>query len=125
MKQIFNQSEAGTTQIWVLTRHQYGIFAHIPQTSFRRKTSGGFVHCWLFCQANSEAEREGLILLFRFCLRDRQQTIYFSLDRTRHSHKRNQKTVFTGSSCCTLLITVNPLLSPPSQISPPFSEEES
>ena len=26
-----------TTQIWVVTRHQYGIFALVPQTSFRRK----------------------------------------------------------------------------------------
>ena len=71
MKQIFNQSEAGTTQIWVLTRHQYGIFTLIPRTSFRGETSGSFVHCWRFCQASSEAEGEGLILLFRFWLRFR------------------------------------------------------
>ena len=41
------------------------------------------------------------------------QTTYFSLDRTRHSHKRNQKTVFTGSSCCTLLIKTLTLTSSP------------
>ena len=76
MKQIFNQSEAGTTQIWVVTRHQYGIFTLIPQTLFRGETSGSFVHCWLFCQVNSEAEGEGLILLFRFCLRFRQPVFH-------------------------------------------------
>ena len=39
MKQIFNQSEA-LPQIWVVTRHQYGISALVFQTSFRGETSG-------------------------------------------------------------------------------------
>ena len=30
-----------TTQIWIMTRHQYGISALFPQTSFRGETSGG------------------------------------------------------------------------------------
>ena len=30
-----------TTQIWIMTRHQYGISALVPQTSFRGETSGG------------------------------------------------------------------------------------
>ena len=30
-----------TTQIWVVTRHQYGISALVSQTSFGGKTSGG------------------------------------------------------------------------------------
>ena len=29
-----------TTQIWIITRHQYGISALLPQTSFRGETSG-------------------------------------------------------------------------------------
>ena len=29
------------TQIWVVTRHQYGISALVPQTSFRGESSGG------------------------------------------------------------------------------------
>ena len=36
----FNQSE-NTTQIWVVTRHQYGIPALVPQTSIRGQTSCG------------------------------------------------------------------------------------
>ena len=38
-------------QIWVVTRHQYGISALISQTLFRRETSGGVGKCRLFSQA--------------------------------------------------------------------------
>ena len=38
-KICFNQSE-GTTQIWVVTRHQYGISVFVVQMSFRRKIGG-------------------------------------------------------------------------------------
>ena len=41
-----------TTQIWVMTRHQYGISALVSQTSFGRETSGSVAKCWLFSQAN-------------------------------------------------------------------------
>ena len=37
-----------TTEIWVVTRHQYGISALVPQTSFRGETSGGVVKSVLF-----------------------------------------------------------------------------
>ena len=40
-----------STQIWVLTRHQYGISAFISQTSFRGETSGGVAKCRLFSPA--------------------------------------------------------------------------
>ena len=41
-----------TNQIWLVTRHQYGISALVPQTSFRWETSGiGFTKCRLFSQA--------------------------------------------------------------------------
>ena len=40
-----------TTQIWVVTRHQYGISAFVSQTSFRWETSGGVVKCRLFSKA--------------------------------------------------------------------------
>ena len=40
-----------TTQIWVVTRHQYGISASISQTSFGRETSGSVAKCRLFSQA--------------------------------------------------------------------------
>ena len=40
-----------TTQIWVVTRHQYGISPLVSQTSFRRETCGGVVRkCQLFSQ---------------------------------------------------------------------------
>ena len=36
------------TQIWVLTRHQYGISALVPQSSFRGETIGDVSKCRLF-----------------------------------------------------------------------------
>ena len=44
-----------STQIWVVTRHQYGISAVVSQTSFRGEISGGVAKCRLF----SEAEYQG------------------------------------------------------------------
>ena len=41
-----------TTQIWVVTRHQYGISALVSQTSIREETSGGVAKCRLFRQAS-------------------------------------------------------------------------
>ena len=41
-----------TTQIWVVTRHQYGISALISQTLFRGKTTDGVAKFRLFSQAN-------------------------------------------------------------------------
>jgi len=38
-----------TTQIWVVTRHQYGISVPISQTSFH---GGGIAKCQLFSQAS-------------------------------------------------------------------------
>ena len=40
-----------TTQIWVVTCHQYGISALVSQTSFGGKTSGSVAKCRLFSQA--------------------------------------------------------------------------
>jgi len=40
------------TQIWVVTRHQYGISALVPQTLFRGNTSGGVAKCRMFSQAS-------------------------------------------------------------------------
>ena len=39
-----------TTQIWVVTRHQYGISALVSQTSFGGETSGSVAKCRLFAQ---------------------------------------------------------------------------
>ena len=41
-----------TTQIWVVTRHQYGISVLVSQTSFCGETSGAVANCRLFSQAS-------------------------------------------------------------------------
>ena len=42
-----------TSQIWLVTRHQYGISALVSQTSFGVETSGSVAKCRLFYQAIS------------------------------------------------------------------------
>ena len=42
-----------TTQIWVVTRHQYGISGLVSQSSFGGKTSGSIAKCRLFSQATA------------------------------------------------------------------------
>ena len=42
-----------TTQIWVVTRHQYGISALVSQTSFGGETSGDVAKGRLFFQADT------------------------------------------------------------------------
>ena len=44
-----------TTQVRVVTRHQYGISVLVSQTSFRGETSGGVAKCRLFSQATLSA----------------------------------------------------------------------
>ena len=44
------QQIRSTTQIWVVTRHQYGISALVSHTSFHGDTSGSVTKCWLFSQ---------------------------------------------------------------------------
>ena len=41
-----------TTQIWVVTRRQYGISVLVSQTSFDGETNGSVVKCHLFSQAS-------------------------------------------------------------------------
>ena len=66
-----------TTQIWVVTRHQYEISALDSQTSFRGKTSGGVAKCRLLPPAKYDHLN---------CL----QPIFFSqamcLGRAQHVH---------------------------------------
>ena len=45
------QPVRSTTQIWVVTRHQYGISALVTQTSFCEGPSGDLAKRWLFSQA--------------------------------------------------------------------------
>ena len=49
LKQISHAARPirSTTQIWIVTRHQYGISALISQTSFGGETSDGVVKCGL------------------------------------------------------------------------------
>ena len=45
----------GTTQVWLVTRHQYGISSPVPpQTSFHGETSGGVAKYLLFPQPRSQ-----------------------------------------------------------------------
>ena len=46
-----------TTQIWVVTRHQYGISAIVSQTSFRRETVGGVAKGRLFSYATTNRDK--------------------------------------------------------------------
>ena len=52
-KQIFLAIRpiGSNSQLWVVTRNQYGISALVPQTSFRWKTKGSFTKCQLYSQA--------------------------------------------------------------------------
>ena len=52
--QSFFQPIRGTTKIWAVTRHQYGISALVTPTSFCEGSSGDLVTRWLFSQAMSE-----------------------------------------------------------------------
>ena len=55
-----------TTQIWVVTPHQYGISALVSQTSFGGETSGSVAKCRLFSQANSSRLTAMNIIWFVF-----------------------------------------------------------
>ena len=48
---IAAQPIRSTTQLWVATRHEYGIYALVPQSSFFVQTSGGVATCRAFPQA--------------------------------------------------------------------------
>ena len=53
-----------TTQIWVVTCHQYGISALVSQTSFGEETSGSVAKCRLFSQATPPASSKNMHDLF-------------------------------------------------------------
>ena len=62
------------TQIWVVTRHQYGISALVSQTPFGRETSGGVAKCQLFSQATRLWNfkhlfrfKQNLLMIYRNC----------------------------------------------------------
>ena len=48
---IAAQPIRSTTQLWVVTRHEYGIYALVPQSSFFVQTSGGVEKCRALPQA--------------------------------------------------------------------------
>ena len=47
-----------TTQIWVVTRHQYGISVLVSQTSFRGETSGDVAKRRLFSRASRNFDQQ-------------------------------------------------------------------
>ena len=52
----FFQPIRSTSQIWVATRHQYGISALVSQASFGGETSGSVAKCGLFSQDNGRTD---------------------------------------------------------------------
>ena len=50
-----------TTQIWVVTRHQYGISALVSQTSFRGENSGGVAKCLAVFSGYSSTSRTVIV----------------------------------------------------------------
>lgn len=48
------QPIGGTTQIWVMTQHQYGISTVVPQASFCGETSGSVLKCRMFSTTSTD-----------------------------------------------------------------------
>ena len=61
---ILIQLIRSTTQIWVVTHHQYGISVLVSQTSFGGDTSGSIPKCRLFSQAIAKLVPGHLIFKF-------------------------------------------------------------
>ena len=51
-REIFFRPIRNTTQIWVVTRHQYVSFSVVRQKSSRGETSDDAVRCQMFSQIN-------------------------------------------------------------------------
>ena len=66
-----------TTQIWVVTRHQYGISALVSLTSFLGETDGGVAKCRLFSQAMATCK----FLFQEGAVQPRLQALLFSHGR--------------------------------------------
>ena len=64
LKQISHAARPirSTTQIWVVTRHQYGISALVSQMSFVGETSGSVAKCRLFSQATIHGQPLHILL---------------------------------------------------------------
>ena len=91
-----------TTQIWVVSRHQYGISALVSQTSFRGETSGGVAKCRLFSQVMLYSvilKVKTLIWIAELYLFDlwsaRNTYIYRTIIENNREFKGNSKNVFT------------------------------
>ena len=68
------QAIRSTTHIWVVTRHRYGNFAPVSQTSFRGENSAGVAKFRLFSQAIQTAHKTAL-----------------HNERTKYSYRQNAK----------------------------------
>ena len=64
LKQISQVAQPirSSTQIWVVTRHQYGISALVSQTLFSREIVGGIAKCHLFSQPTITDKNARLIV---------------------------------------------------------------
>ena len=83
-----------TTQIRVVTRHQYGISALVSETSFRGETSGGIPKCRLFSQA--KVQYISVTFLNRPCTTTGREVFYFRIRcRTLKRKRRISRFLFS------------------------------
>ena len=74
-----------TIQIWVVTRHLYGISALVCQTSFRGETSGGVAKYRLFSEADKfwlvslSILKVGMFVTFVYSIKDNPATNIWNL----------------------------------------------
>ena len=73
---ILLQPIRSTTQIWVVTRHRYGISAHDSQEGFRGETSGGVAKCRLFSQATLKRIEKKNAVQYERNLSDLDQVVH-------------------------------------------------
>ena len=102
-----------TTQIWVVTRHQYGISALVLRTSFGGETSGSVTKCRLFSHAKfllvCEYSCLSLLLTARYVLSCETSLAARSVGRRLYSQARKFAPVRKSISwswrfeCCPLV----------------------
>ena len=99
-----------TTQIWVVTRHQYGISALVPQTSFRRETSGYVAKCRLFSSRSAHRCMTSLVSLGDVTANDRVHD-WPSRERLGTTLVYDCKVQLLAKSVCKLGVTGNSFFS--------------
>ena len=100
-----------TTQLWVVTRHQYGISALFSQTSFGGKNSGSVAKCRLFSQAKLQVNLTSTLpfVLCTNCTCNGRFARFFSISSLRlkkslvYMSEANTSNFHSGQNICSLL----------------------